>query len=108
MRKTRIATLARKIIPLPEPGLLLFRSPPDQGDYRRLDDPTTHYSIAQAKEIILGDPFRWTDGRHTPKQMSIIEFGTMIGLYGTFLYRLAENGTRDDCEFFRARDLKNG
>ena len=79
MRKARISTIARQILPAPEPGPLYFEQ---FGQFRALSEPYVDLDRG-AVEQMLGplESFRWTDGQKMPP-MSIEEFAQMIGLVG--------------------------
>ena len=79
MRKARINTLARQILPPPEKGLLYFEQ---FGTFRALSEPYDDLDRAEVEQE--GGPlesFRWTDGKHMP-DMSLEEFAVMLGLVG--------------------------
>ena len=80
MRKARINTLARQIIPPPEPGPLYFSQ---HGQFRALSEPYTDLDRATVEQMV--GPlieFRWSDGKHMPGDMTIEEFAQMLGLVG--------------------------
>ena len=83
MRKYKIKTIAREILPPPEKGLLYFEQ---FGQFRLLAEPYKDLDRATVEQMVGPlDEFRWSDGKHMPGDMSIEEFAQMLGLIGILI-----------------------